>query len=113
MHVSRRAHRARRRQAHRAGQAGLAAAAVTCACLAVFAGAGQAQDDGLSLQLSISVVAPSGTAGPRPTGTVRVSVDGRRVLSLTLGGGLARLTSITPQLTATLTALGHRVTISY
>jgi hypothetical protein len=72
-----------------------------------------AQSRGVPVQLTVTVVPPSGAAGPRPTGGVTISIDGRPVLSLALVRGIAPLTSITPQLSAALDALGHRVTISY
>src|SRR5687768_17250064 len=101
-----------RRRSHRAPslqtrQAGLVAA-VVCAWLAVFAGVAPAREDRGLLRLTVSVVAPSGAVGPMPTGTVAVTVDGRRLASLTLSGGLASLTSITPQLIVALRAFGHR-----
>lgn len=71
-----------------------------------------AQDDGLPLQLTVTVVPPS-AARPRPTGRVVVSVDDRELLSLALVRGVAALTSLTPQLSVVLKALGHRVAISY
>lgn len=64
-------------------------------------------------QLMVTVVPPSGIAAPRPTGTVMVSVDGRRLVSIALVGGLASLTSITPQLAVVLALVGRRVTIGY
>jgi hypothetical protein len=117
MHMSRRrSHRVpslQRDRAGRAGQAVAVGAVVACALLACLASTAQARDDGAPLQLTISVVAPSGIPGPRPTGAVRVIFDGRPLVSLVLEDGLAALTSITPQLTVELKALGHRLTISY
>jgi hypothetical protein len=121
MHVSRRpvrSHRAPPRQEDGAGlarRAARVAAAVTCVLLALFATAAPAaaQDDRVPLRLTVTVVPPSGIAAPRPTGRVSVAVDGRRLVSLVLVGGIAPLTSITPQLSVALRALGHRVTINY
>ena len=118
MHVSRRlvpSHGApRRRDRPGRGRPALAAALV-CALLALVATPvpASAQDGRVPLQLTVTVVPPSNAAGPRPAGGVLVSVDGRRLLSLPLVGGIAALTSITPQLSAVLDALGHRVTIRY
>jgi hypothetical protein len=93
----------------------LVAMVVSCALLALGATASPAaaQGRGLPLQLNVIVVAPSNALGPRPGGSIAVSIDRRRLLSIRLQGGLAVLTSITPQLAVTLKALGHRVTISY
>jgi hypothetical protein len=95
----------------RAGRATLALAAVFALLMAP--APAPAQDGGLPAQLTVTVVPPSGVAAPRPTGAVTVSIDGRPALSLALGSGIAPLTAITPQLSVALTALGHRVTISY
>jgi hypothetical protein len=73
----------------------------------------RAQDGVGPVQLMVTVVPPSGAAGPRPTGSVMVSVDGRRLVSVALVGGLASLTSITPQLAVVLALVGRRVTIGY
>jgi len=81
------------------------------ACL--LAGVAQAQDDRVPLRLTVTVEPPSGAPGPLPTGAIRVSVDGRPLVSVALARGLAPLTSITPQLSVVLQALGRRVTISY
>jgi hypothetical protein len=97
-------------------EAALVAAVVACAALAcLIAGVAQAraQDSRAPLRLTVTVVPPSGVPGPRPAGTVRVSVDGRTLLSVGLLRGLAPLTSITPQLSVALEALGRRVTIGY
>ncbi|MGH2942784.1 MAG: Ig-like domain-containing protein, partial [Solirubrobacteraceae bacterium] len=117
--MSRRLGRSRsapQRRRGRAGRAGHAALVVATALLAICALAApavsQAQND-LPVQLTVTVVPPNGTPGPRPTGGVVVSVDGRRLLSLPLVRGIASLTSITPQLSIVLDALGHRVTIRY
>ena len=121
MHVSPRPVRSDRaplRQPDRDGRArpaALVAVAVACAllCLCAMVAPAVARPRAVPLQLTVTVVPPSGTAGPRPTGDVRIAVDGRPVLTLALGGAVAPLTSITPQLSATLKALGRRVTISY
>lgn len=121
MHVSPRpvrSYRAPLRQTDRDGRtrpAALAAMAVAGAllCLCAMAAPAVARPKAVPLKLTVTVVPPSGTAGPRPTGDLRVAVDGRPVLTLALGGAVASLTSITPQLSATLKALGRRVTISY
>jgi hypothetical protein len=93
----------------------LALAAVSCALLVLCATASPAaaQDRGFPLQLNVVVVPPSNVPGPRPGGRIAVSIDRRQLLSIRLSGGLAVLTSITPQIAVTLKALGHRVTISY
>jgi hypothetical protein len=99
-----------------AGQAALATfAAVGCALLAllVTAAPARAQDGGVPAQLTVTIVPPSGAAAPPPTGSVIVAIDGSPLLSLRLGGGIARLTSITPQLSVALMVLGRRVTIGY
>src|SRR4051794_40969362 len=101
----------RRDRAVHAGRPALVAAAVVTAFLALLAPAATAAAP--PLQATVTVIAPSGAPGPRPTGGVTVSVDGRRLLSVPLVRGIAPLTSITPQLSVALTALGHRVTISY
>jgi hypothetical protein len=93
-----------------AGRPALVAAAVVTAFLALLAPAAAAAPP---LQATVTVVAPSGAPGPRPTGGVTVSVDGRRLLSVPLVRGIAPLTSITPRLSVALDVLGHRVTISY
>ncbi|MEA2184526.1 MAG: serralysin, partial [Solirubrobacteraceae bacterium] len=93
-----------------AGRAALAAAAAVTALLVLLA---PPAAPAAPLQLTVTVVPPSGAPGPRPTGGVTVSVDGRRLLSVPLVRGVAPLTSITPQLSAALDVLGHRVTISY
>jgi hypothetical protein len=98
-----------RNRAVHVARAALAAAAVTTALLVLLAPAAQAQP----LQLTVTVVPPSGASAPRPTGGVTVSIDGRRLLSVPLVPGIAPLTSITPQLSAALDVLGHRVTIRY
>lgn len=100
----------------RARRGALAAAAIACLALVCglpSAAPAQAQADRLPLRLTVTVVPPSGVPGPRPAGSVRVAVDGRPLLSVALARGLAPLTSITPQLTVALEALGHRVTIGY
>ncbi|MGH2941492.1 MAG: hypothetical protein ACRDLN_01765, partial [Solirubrobacteraceae bacterium] len=65
------------------------------------------------VQLTVTVVPPSDAAGPRPTGSVTVSVDGRRLVSIPLVRGLASLTSLTPQLAVVLALVGRRVAITY
>jgi hypothetical protein len=99
----------------RAWYAALAAGAVVCAALGLFAtpAAASERGDGPPLQLTVIVVPPSGVAAPRPTGSVIVAIDGSPLLSLELGGGIEPLTAITPQIFAALTALGHRVTVRY
>jgi hypothetical protein len=72
-----------------------------------------AQDGVGPVQLMVTIVPPSNAAGPRPTGGVMVSVDGRRLLSIPLVQGLAPLTSITPQLAVALELVGRRVMIRY
>jgi hypothetical protein len=72
-----------------------------------------AQDGVGPVQLMVTVVPPSGAAAPPPTGAVMVSVDGRRLVSIALVGGLASLTSITPQLAVVLALVGRRVMIGY
>ncbi len=121
MHVSPRpvrSYRAPLRQRNRDGRArhaALVAVAVAFALLGLCATVAPAvaRAEAVPLQLKVTVVPPRGTARPRPTGGVRIAVDGRPVLTLALGGAVAPLTSITPQLSATLKALGRRVTISY
>src|SRR3954470_18518737 len=73
----------------------------------------RAQDGVEPVQLTVTVVPASGVAGPRPTGSVMVSVDGRQLVTIPLIRGLAPLTSITPQLAVALTVLGRRVVITY
>ena len=95
---------------------GLVAAVVACMSFVLLWAAAVpawAQGDAGPVQLMVTVVPPSDAAGPRPTGGVTVSVDGRRLLSLPLVRGLAPLTSITPQLTVALALVGRRVEISY
>jgi hypothetical protein len=113
-----RSHRAPWRQRHRAvraGRATLVAAAIAGALLCVLAAAGpaRAQGGGVPVQLTVTVVPPSGVPASKPTGGVTVSIDGHPLLTLALVRGLAPLTSITPQLSVALELLGHRVTISY
>jgi hypothetical protein len=94
----------------------LVAAVVACISLislGVAAVPTRAQDGVGPVQLTVTVVLPSGAAGPRPTGGVIVSVDGRRLVSIPLVRGLASLTSITPQLAVALALVGRRVTIGY
>jgi hypothetical protein len=94
----------------------LVAAFVACMSLIVLGAAAVpacAQDGVGPVQLMVTVVPPSGAAGPRPTGGVMVSVDGRRLVSIPLAGGLASLTSITPQLAVALVLVGRRVMIGY
>jgi hypothetical protein len=95
--------------------AALAAGAVVCALLGLVAtpAAASERDDGVPLQLTVTVVPPSGVAAPRPTGSVIVTIDGGPLLSLELGGGIEPLTAITPQIFTALTVLGHRVTVRY
>jgi hypothetical protein len=95
---------------------GLVAAVVACMSLLLLGAAAvpaYAQDGVGPVQLMVTVVPPSDAAGPRPTGGVTVSVDGRRLLSIPLVQGLAPLTSITPQLTVALALVGRRVMIRY
>lgn len=93
----------------------LAAAALTCTLLALLgtAAPSPAQVERLPLQLTITLVPPSGAPGPRPTGRISVSLDDRQLLSLPLLRGLEPLTSITPQVIVALKLLGRRITISY
>jgi len=87
-----------------------------CALLALFATAAPApapaQDEILPVLLKVTVVRPSNAPGPRPTGRISVSLDGRQLLSIPLRG-LEVLTSITPQITVLLKLFGRRVTIRY
>jgi hypothetical protein len=94
----------------------LVAAAVACMSLILLgaaAGPARAQDGVGPVQLAVTVVPPSDAAGPRPTGGVVMSVDGRRLVSIPLVRGLGSLTSITPQVVVALALVGRRVTISY
>jgi hypothetical protein len=113
-----RSHRAPWRQRHRAVRAGrpmLVAAVIAGALLCVLAAArpARAQGGSVPVQLTVTVVPPSGVPAPTPTGGVTVAIDGQPLLTLALIRGLAPLTSITPQLSVALELLGHRVTISY
>ncbi|HEX8156930.1 MAG TPA: hypothetical protein VF526_06045, partial [Solirubrobacteraceae bacterium] len=92
-----------------------ALAVVACALLAFFGSAAPApaQVSGLPVQLMVIIVPPNNSPGPRPTGSVIVSLDNRQLLSIPLIPGLKPLTSITPQVTIALTLLGHRVKIRY
>jgi hypothetical protein len=94
----------------------MVAAVVACMSLISLGAAAvpaRAQDGVGPVQLMVTVVLPSDAAGPRPTGGVTVSVDGRRLVSIPLVRGLASLTSITPQLAVALALVGRRVTIRY
>ena len=121
MHVSPRpvrSYRAPLRRGDRAASvrhAALVAMGVACSllCLSATVAPAAARAAGMRLQLTVTVVPPSGTGGPRPTGGVRIAVDGRQVLTLALTGAIAPVTALTPQLSAALKALGRRVTISY
>jgi hypothetical protein len=113
-----RCHRApwcQRDRAVRAGQATLVAAVIAAAllCLPAAAGAARARAAGVPAQLTVTVVPPSGLPAQRPTGGVTLSIDDRPLLTVPLVRALAPLTSITPQLSVALAALGHHVTISY
>jgi hypothetical protein len=94
----------------------LAAVVVACMSLISLGAAAvpaRAQDGVGPVRLTVTVVPPSSAAGPRPTGGVMVSVDGRRLVSIPLVRGLAPLTSLTPQLAVALALVGRRVTIEY
>lgn len=65
------------------------------------------------VQMSVTVVPPSGTQGPRPTGDVIVSVNGRRVLTAPLTSLTNPVTTATPLLTGAVSLLGQQVTIAY
>jgi hypothetical protein len=72
-----------------------------------------AQDDRVPLQLTVTVVPPSGLPGPPPTGVVTIALDGRPLLTLALPRVIVPLTAITPQLSVALKALRRRLTVSY
>ncbi|MEA2187205.1 MAG: hypothetical protein QOK16_2216 [Solirubrobacteraceae bacterium] len=102
-----------RRSARSTGRAPFAV--VACALLVFFGAAAPApaQVKGFPVQLTVIIVPPSSAPGPRPTGSVIVSLDDHQLLSIPLIAGLKPLTSITPQITVVLTLLGHRVKIRY
>jgi hypothetical protein len=101
-------------QHRRVVPATLAAAAAWMSMLLLVApAAAPAQHGGgLPIGLSITVVAAS-HVGPRPTGRIAISVDGRRLLSVALPRGIDPSAPIVARLAVTLTALQRRVTVSY
>ncbi len=67
----------------------------------------------MSAQMSVTVVAPSGTDGPAPTGDITVAVDGRTVATVPLTAATNPLTGVSPLISAALKLLGREVTITY
>jgi len=65
------------------------------------------------VQGSITVVPPKDVGAPRPTGSIVVSLNGRTIATLPLVPGTDPLTSLTPLVTATLSTLRQKVTVSY
>ncbi len=64
-------------------------------------------------QMSVTVVAPSGTRGPAPTGEITVSLDGRKIATVPLTSATNPITTATPLLSGALKLLGREVTITY
>jgi len=87
-------------------------AIVICGALALAAPAPAAGQDPPA-QMSVTVIAPSGTTGPRPTGDVIFSVNGRPVLSAPLTSVTNPITTVTPLLGGAASLLGQQVTITY
>jgi hypothetical protein len=105
----------RRRIAH-AGRTAFAALAIASALVSLFVAAAPTRahdDDDDPAQLTVTVAAPDGVAGPRPTGRVVVSAHGGgEQLSLRLVRGEA-LTSLARVAPARLAKLGPSVTLTY
>ncbi len=84
---------------------------VGCLVFAVFPSSGSAQSS--PVEMSVTVVAPSGTDGPAPTGDIIVSLDGRKIATVPLTSVTNPVTTVTPLLSGALKLLGREVTITY
>ena len=87
--------------------------AIVAECLIVGLPAPGAAAQDLPAQMSVTVVAPSGTHGPAPTGDITVSLDGDKIATVPLTGATNPLTTATPLLSAGLHLVGKQLTIAY
>ena len=87
--------------------------AIVAECLIVGLPAPGAAAQGLPAQLSVTVVAPSGTQGRAPTGDITVSLDGANIATVPLTGATNAVTTVTPLLSAALHLVGKELTITY
>src|SRR5204862_7177012 len=82
-----------------------------CVLCGLLASSAAAQN--LPAQMSVTVIAPSGSDGPAPTGDITVSVDGRKVATVPLTSVTNPITAVTPLISGALNLLGKEVTITY
>ena len=101
----------RRRGGRRSGVVGAMLILASIACGPIAISPASAQD--LPVEAIVTVIPPKDAGAPRPTGSIVVSLNGRTIATLPLVSALRPLTSFTPLITATLSALGQQVTISY